>query len=201
MKFIEALNILMSLIAISSPYVAVPVMISLTRGQSLAEKRRVAKVASLALAVILITFSWIGPSLFALFGIHLAALQLGGGFVVFLFGLSALQSKNEKAAKPGESIGIVPLATPLMAGPGAISQVIIAAEEFPGILSRIQITLTVLVLSAIVWACLFFSTFLERILGITGLNVMGNLGGLVLVAIAVETMMKGLIGFFSALGL
>ncbi|MBS0626658.1 MAG: MarC family protein, partial [Verrucomicrobia bacterium] len=105
----------------------------------------------------------------------------------------------EKGEKVSGSIAVVPLAIPLMAGPGAISQVIIASEEFPGFINQVNMSLVILAVSLLLGICLRFSVVLEKILGVTGLNVASNLGGLLLMAIAVETMVKGIIGYFPAL--
>lgn len=203
MSLLQALNVLMSLFVICSPFVAVPVMISLTQGYSVHEKKRVAFIAACAVAAILLGFSWLGTPLFGLLGIRLPALQIGGGFVVFLLGLSTLQSKfnSEKREKATGSIAIVPLAIPLMAGPGAISQVIIATDEFPGFINQLNMSLVIVAVALLLGVCLRFSVVLEKILGVTGLNVASNLGGLLLMAIAVETMVKGILGYFPALGL
>lgn len=200
MTFSQSVTLLFSLFIICSPFVAVPVMINLTRGHSEPEKKRVAMKATLAIAIVLVVFCWLGTHIFSLFGIRLASLQIGGGFVVFLLGLSTLGPIKEKTTEAGECIAVVPLAIPLMAGPGAISQVILAAEAFSGIVNHLVITGVLLVLSFLLGMCLFFCTFLERVLGKKGLNVLSNLGGLILISIAVETMIKGVIGFFPAIG-
>lgn len=203
MNLNQALSIGSSLFVICSPFVAVPVMIALTQGHSAYEKKRVALIAACAVAAILLGSAWLGTPLFTLLGIRLAALQIGGGFVVFLLGLSTLQSKfsKESNARSGGSIAVVPLAIPMMAGPGAISQVIIAAETFPGLINQAYISLILLIVAFCLGVCLRFSVVLERLLGVTGLNVASNLGGLLLMAIAVETMVKGVMAYFPALGL
>lgn len=202
MNLLQALNIMTSLFVVCSPFVAVPAMISLTKGHSEYEKKRVALFAACGAAAILVGFAWLGTPLFTLLGIHLYALQIGGGFVVFLLGLAALQSKPEEEVegrRVAGSVAIVPLAIPVMAGPGAISQVIIAAEEFPGLSNQLCITLAILVVALLLGVCLRFSMLLERWLGVTGLNVASSLGGLLLIAIAVETMVKGIMGYFPGL--
>lgn len=203
MNLLQALNVGTSLFVICSPFVAVPVMIALTQGHSAYEKKRIALIAACAVAAILLGSSWVGTPLFALLGIRLAALQVGGGFVVFLLGLSTLQSKfnSENNAKVGGSIAVVPLAIPMMAGPGAISQVIIAADSFPGFINQVYISLIIVIVAFLLGVCLRFSVVLEKLLGVTGLNVASNLGGLLLMAIAVETMVKGIMAYFPALGL
>jgi multiple antibiotic resistance protein len=199
MNCLDWVNILLSLFIICSPFVAVPAMITLTKGQSEQEKRRVARIAAIAAGVILLGFAWVGAWIFSVLGIHLAALQVGGGFVVFLLGISALRSEH-KGAEIGQSVAVVPLAIPLMAGPGAISQVIIAVEEFPGIVSLLWISLAVMVVALLLGICLRFATLLEKVLGDGGLNVLSNIGGLLLLAIAVETIVKGVHAFFPAFG-
>lgn len=194
-------ELFLSLFVICSPFVAVPVMLSLTRGYSDREKKRMALTATFAIGAILIGFCWIGNPLLFCFGIRLASLQVGGGILVFLLGLSALRSDRSvhNGSPGGDSdacVAVVPLATPLMAGPGAIGRVIIATEEFPGIANQFRVTFVILVVTIALGLCLYFSGRLEKFLGKTGLNVMSSLGGLLLLAIAVETIVKGIIGCF-----
>lgn len=199
MTLSQSITLLFSLFIVCGPFVAVPVMINLTKGHSEKEKKRIAIKATLAIAIVLIVFSWLGTHIFSLFGIRLSSLQIGGGFLVFLLGLSTLGPVKEKTTEAGECIAVVPLAIPLMAGPGAISHVIVATEAFSGLINHLAITGLLLVLSLLLGACLFFCTFLERVLGKRGLNILSNLGGVLLISIAVETMIKGIIGFFPAI--
>lgn len=200
MNALTWLNIVFSLFIVCSPFVAVPAMITLTRGQSDNEKKRIAKVAAFAACAILLIFAWVGNYLFSLIGIRLAALQIGGGFIVFLLGISAIRSEH-KNIEIGPSIAVVPLGMPLIAGPGAISQVIIYTEQFPDLISLLWISLAVLFVGLLLGICLRSSSFLEKCLGEGGLNVFSNLGGLLLLAIAVETMVKGIITVFPGLAL
>lgn len=201
MDLLQALSIGISIFVVCCPFSAVPAMIVLTQGYSENEKRRVAFLATFAIAIILLAASFLGTAIFDLLGINLAALQIGGGFVVFLLGLSTMQSKFDsgKTSIGAGSVAIVPLAMPVIAGPGAISKVVIFVESFPGWANQVYMTLIILVVVFLLGLCLRFSTFIEKLLGVTGLKVASSLGGLLLIAIAVETMMKGIVTYFPCL--
>ncbi len=203
MQVKDMIQFYIELLVISSPFVAIPSMLNLTKGRSSKEKKHVGVLATFAVAFILVATTWIGKSFLDLLGIRIASFQLAGGFVIFLLALSMLNARIEGVKEEEErskaSVAIVPLAIPLMAGPGAISSVIVATTEFPGIYNQVTITLCALLVSLTLWVCLYFAVFLERFLGVVGLSVISRLGGLILAAIAVETMASGALGLFPCL--
>jgi multiple antibiotic resistance protein len=199
MKYHEFVSFLFSLFIICSPFVAVPVLLKLMQGRSVKDKKRVGGLAASAVASILVLSAWFGAPLLSSCKIRVEAFQVAGGVIVFLLALSMLGEKVSVHAEAKNSIAIVPLAIPVMAGPGTISQIIIATCDFPGLENRLIITGGVLLVSLLLFIVLYFAVSLERFLGSSGLNVIGRLGGLVLAAVAVETIAKGLIGLFPIL--
>lgn len=198
-----------ALLVICNPFSAIPGLLSLTQGRSLEEKQHTGMRASIAVAVILITVTWIGAPLMNFFGISVAAFQLAGGIVVFLLALSMLNAEvsrmkqtteDQKEARHKDSIAVVPLAIPLMAGPGAISTVIVATNDFPGLASQVYASICAVLVALSMGICLYFAGRLERMLGQTGINIVNRIGGLILAAIAIETFSKGAIGLFPGLG-
>lgn len=208
MEFGDFIKFYISLLVVCNPFSAIPAVLAFTRSKSLEEKKNTALVASFAIAVILLLSIWIGSPLLSFFDIRLSAFQLAGGFVLFLLALSMLSAEDssishapddQKEAKKKTSIAVVPLAIPIIAGPGAISTAIVFNTNFPGLPNGLIMTACGLLVALTLGICLYFATRLEKLLGYTGMNIMGRIGGLILAAIAVETMSKGMIGLFPGL--
>ena len=140
------------------PLAALPAVLRLTRHHSVSEKKHTAFVATSAIGIILLIATWIGTPLLAILGIKLPAFQIAGGGILLVLAISMLnasessikQSPEEQKEKySGESIAIVPLAIPIIAGPGAISTVIVAVNEFPGVLNQIYLSFCALLVTGV----------------------------------------------------
>ena len=202
----QMIKFYISLFMICSPCSAIPAFLSLTKGRSIKERKRVGIVCSIAVAVILIGIAWIGDSLMSFFGIRLATFQVAGGIILFLLALSMLQGEvskmkhaSEDLETSRESVEIVPLALPLIAGPGAISSVIVVAGNHSSILDRVYITICLLLVAASIWICLYFAASLERKLGKTGFKLVNRIGGLIISLIAVDIFSRGVSELFPGL--
>ena len=208
MGFGEICQLCIALFVICSPYCAIPAFINLTRGRSIKEKRRIGMVSIFSVGIILVGSAWFGAAFLRMIDISVAAFQVSGGFIIFLLALSMLQGEVSKIKQTPEeaekvmdqeSVSVVPLAFPLMAGPGAISSIIVTTTTYPGVVNQLAISLAAILVTISLWFCLYFATSLEKWLGFVGLNIVGRIGGLLLAALAVETMAKGLIGLFPVL--
>jgi multiple antibiotic resistance protein len=209
MELSQLLTYFVTLLVICNPFSAMPAFLSLTQGRNFKERRRTGIVASFAVAVILLVAAWIGGSLLHFLGISVASFQCAGGIVLFMLALSLLNaevsrmkqtSEDQKDAKRKDSIAVVPLAIPLMAGPGAISMVIVSVYSHPGVLGQFYMSICAIVVAAVLGAILYFASNLEKLLGHSGINIVNRLGGLILAATAVETIAKGVVGLFPQLG-
>jgi multiple antibiotic resistance protein len=205
----ELLNYFVALFVICSPISAFPALLSMTHDRSTDERKRIGLVAGFAAGMILILVTWIGSPLLSFFGIGVPAFQFAGGIVVFLLALSMLKaepspiketSEEQKGMRRKESIAVVPLAIPIMAGPGAISTVIVAVNNHPGWLNQLYFTICAVLVAGALGFILYFAGTLEKILGRTGINIINRIGGLILAALAAETLAKGIVGLFPVLG-
>lgn len=208
MNFEQLLNFFVSLLVICNPLAAFPVLLNLSEGRSIKEKRRIGMVSAFAVAVILTLMVWIGAPFLNMLSIRVAAFQVAGGAIIFLLAISMLtaqtsrlkhSAQEQKRALQKESIAVVPLAMPLMAGPGAISLVIVQASNFPGFTDHLFLSGCALGVALVVAVILFFAGDLGEMLGGGGINVINRLAGLILAAMAIETLAKGLIGLFPIL--
>lgn len=201
-------NYFVSLLMICSPLSALPAFLSLTHGRSESEIKRTGIVAGSSVGIILIVVIWLGSPILRVFGVGVPAFQFAGGFVVFLLALSMLQAEqsrmkqtaeDQKATSHKSSIAVVPLAIPIMAGPGAISRVIVTVHEYPGFLNQLTMSVSAVIVAGVLGTILYFATNIERGLGRTGINIINRIAGLILAAMATQSMAQGLIGLFPSL--
>ncbi len=204
----EYLKILIGLIAIVNPFAAIPLFLSLTTGSARAARNRIVNIVATTVTLILLVSLFAGEGLLYFFGISINSFRVGGGILLLLMSISMLnarlsptvQTKEEaEESKEKESIAIVPLAVPLLAGPGAITTVIIIAHRGSGIGHYLVSTLLVVLLSMIIWIVLRLSPTISRHISATGINILTRIMGLLLAAIAVEFMANGLKALFPGL--
>ncbi|MHB1157412.1 MAG: MarC family protein [Phycisphaerales bacterium] len=197
-----------ALLAIVDPVGNVPLFLSFTADQTPRQRNRTALIASLATAIILVGMVMFGQLFLNMFGIRVASMRVGGGLLLLLIGLAMLHSRLSGAKQTAEeqheaidatNVGVVPLAVPLMAGPGAISLVISDAERLDGLTNRIGLVIVVMVVSLASWIILRLAEPVARHMKRTAINVITRMMGLVLVAIAVEMIAAGLTTLFPIL--
>ena len=204
----EYLRFTVTLAAVVDPFLAVPFFLTFTASRSDDERRRLAQVVALTVFIVLAAAVFIGETLLLFIGASLPAFRVGGGLVLLLMALAMLnaqaggvrQSQAEaRELELGELHGVVPLAIPLLAGPGAISTSIIAAEG-GGLAHQGTIVLCIAVVCLVSWLTLRAAHRIAARMGTTGLNVATRILGLLLAAMAVQTMAVGLRQLFPGLG-
>ncbi len=197
-----------ALLVILDPFAVIPVFLSLTHGYSPAERSRAVTLAAITVAIVLCLSAMFGETMLTVLGTSLPSFRVGGGIVLLLMALTMLRAQPdqmrttsaEKAAAEGrENIAIVPIAIPLLAGPGSISTVIIQMHRPGAEYHSLWVIAIILLLSFLLWVVLRLATPIGRALGPIGLNILNRLFGLILTAIAVEIMANGLRGLFPVL--
>ncbi len=205
--WIRYTSFVVTLIAVLDPFIALPFFLGLCAGRPEAERLRIARVASLTVMTILIGAAVSGEALLLFLGASLSSFRIAGGLVLLLMALAMLQAKpgnvrqtvrEANDASTNETPGIVPLAIPLLAGPGAISTVMIAVQR-GGWQNEVAVVVAIVVVCAILWAMLRLAIPIGRLMGRGGFSVATRLLGLLLAAIAVESMAAGLKELFPAL--
>lgn len=198
---------LLSLLAVLDPFMAVPIFLGMCAHRSDTDRRRFAKVISLTVFGVLVGVALAGEAVLRTMGTSLASFRIGGGLVLLMMAFAMLQAKpgdvRQTAAEAdaldgAETLGIVPLAVPLLAGPGAISTVMIAVQQ-GGLLHDVLVIVIIGAVCAVVWLMLRMAVSIGRLMGTAGLNVANRLLGLLLAAIAVESMAIGLKDLFPVL--
>ena len=201
MRYQELLLVFTSVLFIVDPFAVIPSFLAMTERDSPAMRRVLARRGAWTCAITLTLFALGGSLIFKLFGITIGAFKIAGGVLIGLNALDMVQARRssqretpaEKAEGTAkEDIGILPLGVPMLAGPGAISTVMVLALG-----SKSWITTTALYVSIALTALISFLTLsaaslIERRLGQTGMRILTRLMGLVLCAIAVQFIIDGL---------
>ncbi len=195
------LKVFTALLAIVDPIGNVPVFVSLTENQDKEERYRTALLAAVTMAAVLISACLFGNSLLRLFGVGIASFRVGGGILLLLVAVAMFHAERsrsrqtpEEAIEAGERTGVavVPLAIPLLSGPGAISAMIIYSAQGTSLVHTAILAGGSVVLGGIVWVCLRLAVPIGSMLGRTGINIVTRLMSLFLAAIAVEFIVGGL---------
>ena len=203
----EYLRFVVTLTAVLDPFLAVPIFLTLTASRSPAARVALVRVVAVTVFSVLAVSALLGDSILALIGASLAAFRVGGGLVLLLMALAMLSAKpgglrqsEEEAAEleSGELSGVVPIAVPLLAGPGAISTTVLAAQK-GGTVHLAAILGCIAAVSLMTWIVLRAADAIGGRLGTTGLNIATRLLGLLLAALAIQTMAEGLKELFPGL--
>jgi len=203
----EYLRFFVTLTAVVDPFLAVPFFLAFEGARSEPEQRTLARQVAVTVFAVLAVAAVTGEALLQLMGASLPAFRVGGGLVLLLMALAMLnaqaggvrQSQDEaRELESGTLPGVVPMAIPLLAGPGAISTTIIAAER-GGIAHQLVILACIALVCLVTWAALRRAHAIAARLGVTGLNIATRILGLLLAAMAVQTMAEGLKGLFPGL--
>lgn len=209
LEFTEYSKIFISLFAILDPVGIIPVIILFTAGMTAAQRSRTGRLASLTVFFILLTALLVGEAVLTFFGISINSFRLAGGILLMIMALKMLNGNINQLAPETQGLSaddsrsvmaIVPLSTPLLAGPGSISTVILDAHKAVEIAHYLSMTLILALLSLSVWLTFLAAPWVERRMGTLGIDVFTRLMGLVLAAIAVEFIAGGMRGLFPALG-
>jgi multiple antibiotic resistance protein len=189
-----------SVLFIVDPLAALPSYLAITADESPAERRRTALRASVAMAFLLIIFAAAGRWIFQAFGITLPAFRIAGGLILWFVAADMLQaerktreSREELAeGQLKEDVALTPLAIPILAGPGAISTVMVLAGEAHGFSHGAVVYVAILLTAVITWVVLRLGERVVVKLGQTGIRVVTRVMGLLLAAVATQFIVTGL---------
>lgn len=192
----QMLTVFVTLFVIIDPIGSVPVFIGLTGAYGETRRKQVARKAILVAGGVLLFFVLLGQLLFDAIGVRLVSFEIAGGIVLFLFGLKMIFDKPEGMGMPGETqhdVAVFPLAIPSIAGPGAMLGVVVAANNpaYNAVQQAITTVMLLLVL-AINYVFLRSADRIHRWIGHTGALILSRVMGIVLTAIATETILKAL---------
>jgi multiple antibiotic resistance protein len=189
-----------SLFSMMNPIGNVGVFAGLTQNRSGSEARRIAWSSAGAIAITLLIVAWSGPLLLKFFGITVDSLRVAGGVIVLIIGLHMLFNKSDHKQSAAEdedaatrsSIAVVPMAIPIVGGPGTMATVLVAAQQHASVLNKVEISVVILVLSALCGLLFSFATPISKWLGESGMGVVTRVMGMILAAIAMGMLTDGL---------
>ncbi len=196
------LDTLIIMFVVIDPLGIAPVFAALTHGDSLADKRRTAIRGTLIAGGILLVFVLAGDALLRVLGIGMPAFQISGGVLLFLLavdmvfarhsGLRSTTEREQNEAKTKKDISVFPLAIPLIAGPGALTTVLLKVGEQGDdlrVIGTMLLVLFIVLLTTLI--SLFFSARIMNIIGETGANVVSRVFGVILAALAIQYVLDG----------
>jgi multiple antibiotic resistance protein len=200
-RAIELVLIFTSILFIVDPFAVIPTFLAMTVRDSPEQRRVLARRGAWTCAITLIAFALGGSIIFKIFGITIGAFKIAGGVLIGLNALDMVQARrSQQRETPVETaegiqkddIGIMPLGVPMLAGPGAISTVMVLALGAKSTAATVTVYVSIVLTSLITYFVLSAASLVERRLGQTGMRILTRLMGLVLSAIAVQFIIDGI---------
>ena len=200
-RAIELVLIFTSILFIVDPFAVIPTFLAMTARDAPAQRRVLARRGAWTCAITLIAFALGGSLIFKIFGITIGAFKIAGGVLIGLNALDMVQARrSQQRETPIETaegiqkddIGIMPLGVPMLAGPGAISTVMVLALGAKSTAAMVTVYVSIVLTALITFLVLSAASIVERRLGQTGMRILTRLMGLVLAAIAVQFIIDGI---------
>jgi multiple antibiotic resistance protein len=183
------------------PLAVLPVFLALTATESRRQKLATARRAAVTMGITLTVFGAAGSLIFRLFGITLGAFKIAGGILLFVVALDMMQARQSRTRTTPEEeqeglgkadVAVIPLAIPLLSGPGSIATVMVLMSRHPSPVYWAPVYLSIALTSLLTWLMLRGAGWLEQHLSKTFMNVSQRVMGLILAAVAVEFVIAGI---------
>lgn len=192
-----------TLFVIVDPFGVAPIFLTLTIGSDDQYRKRMALRGTVIATIVIFVFAFVGDYLFRALGVSIPAFSIAGGVLLFLLaidmvlarrsGLRSTTVSEDREAGSREDISVFPLAIPLIAGPGALTSILLLMERTNHVIAlQAGIIAVLLVVMGINYIALSFAHHVTRLLGVTGVNVVGRVFGIILAAVAVQFILNGI---------
>jgi len=190
-----------SIFFIVDPFAVIPSFLAMTVRDSAEQRRVLARRGAWTCAITLTLFALGGSMIFKIFGITIGAFKIAGGVLMGLNALDMVQARRSQQRETPvetaegiqkEDIGILPLGVPMLAGPGAISTVMVLALGAKTLATTVAVYVSIVLTALLTYVVLSAASLVERRLGQTGMRILTRLMGLVLLAIAVQFILDGI---------
>ena len=190
-----------SILFIVDPFAVIPSFLAMTVRDSAEQRRVLARRGAWTCAITLTLFALGGSMIFKIFGITIGAFKIAGGVLMGLNALDMVQARRSQQRETPvetaegiqkEDIGILPLGVPMLAGPGAISTVMVLALGAKTLATTVAVYVSIVLTALLTYVVLSAASLVERRLGQTGMRILTRLMGLVLLAIAVQFILDGI---------
>jgi multiple antibiotic resistance protein len=208
MSAAETVKFIVAMIVMMNPLGSLSIFLELTKKLSRKTQRNVALKCGLAMISIMLITVWSGEELLSCLGITIPSFRFAGGIILLIIGLSMLQSKespvshtpaDDEAAHDRDSIAIVPLSLPIIIGPGAISTLIIWANDYPIFLNKVEMSGSCFMLAFCMCMILYFGHPIARVVGMSVIKVVTRIMGMIIMSLAVGMMAEGATALIPAL--
>jgi multiple antibiotic resistance protein len=202
-------KVFVAMIVIVNPIGIMPVFVAMTVNQTDAQRHNIARIAAITVLIVLLVSLVLGEKVLEVFGISMAAFKVAGAILIMLNAVAMMQAmpardkqtpEEAREAEDKASIAVVPLGLPLLAGPGAMSTILIYASEKKAVPHVLAVCLVVIAVAVTVWIALRIATRIGNRMSTTTLNVATRIMGLLLAALAVEIFSSGIVELIPALG-
>jgi multiple antibiotic resistance protein len=188
-----------TLFVIMDPVGTVPIFLSLTGGYEPPRVRRAARQAVLVSLIVIVVFAFFGQSILDYLHVSLPALQCAGGLLLLLVALELLTGRGDEPMAEGDTnVALVPLGTPLLAGPGAIVATMVFSKRVDNLGDFLAVGLAVVAVHLCIWLTMTFSIPILRLLRESGILLVTRIAGLLLSAIAVQLIADAVHAFIRA---
>jgi multiple antibiotic resistance protein len=189
-------EVFVTLFVIMDPPGTIPLFLSLTSGRTNAMRKRLAGQAVLVAFFVITVFALFGQSILNYLGITLPAMQAAGGLLLLLVALELLTGKaDEPVETTNVNVALVPLGTPLLAGPGAIVATIVFVQRVDDAWSATALALGIVAVHIVLWLFMRYSVVIIRVIKDSGVTLITRIAGLLLSAIAVQLVADAVTAF------
>ncbi|MDF3033429.1 MAG: antibiotic resistance protein MarC [Alphaproteobacteria bacterium] len=193
-----------TLFVIIDPFAVVPMFVALTRNETIASKRRTALKSTVIATILLLSFAFAGDKLLDAMSISEPAFRIAGGFLLLLAaiemvvarasGIRSTTGDEAEEAAHRDDISVFPLAIPLIAGPGALTSVVVLMRQAEAMSLKASLGVVVILMGVllITYGSLLIGDRLMKLLGVTGTNVLTRVFGIILAALAIQNIINGI---------
>ena len=189
-------EVFVTLFVIMDPPGTIPLFLSLTSGRSSAMRKRLAGQAVLVAFVVIVVFALFGQSILHYLGITIPALQAAGGLLLLLVALELLTGQADDPVETANvNVALVPLGTPLLAGPGAIVATIVFVQRVDDVWEGTAVALGIVAVHVVLWLFMRFSVVIIRVIKESGVILITRIAGILLSAIAVQLIADAVTAF------
>ncbi|WP_284442969.1 YchE family NAAT transporter [Buchnera aphidicola] len=196
------------LCALVNPIGMIPIFTTMTNNQSFLERKKTNLIANVSASLILLISLFFGADILNIFGISINSFRIAGGILIISIAFSMIsgqfikkikKTKDKKEENKLDNISVVPLAMPLIAGPGAISSTIVWSTYYSSWMNLFLCSLVIFLFSFVCWLCFEAAPCVVQILGKTGINIITRVMGLLLMSLGIEFIIIGIKSIFPGL--
>jgi multiple antibiotic resistance protein len=189
-------ELFVTLFVIMDPPGTIPIFLSLTGGRPQKVRKRIARQAAIVAFLVIVAFALFGQTILDYLGITLPALQLAGGLLLLLVALELLTGRGDEPSQRGDvNVALVPLGTPLLAGPGAIVATMVFVQRVANVGDLLAVAAAIVAVHLVLWLTMRFSVVIIRVIRDSGVVLISRIAGLLLSAIAVQLVAEAVESF------